>query len=544
MSSPTDLRDLLEQRHSQNMDDASLTRDSSPVRTRASRAKAKGKAKPASSGVESVSMLSISDSASAVASKRISRTVTNSSSFPSRENSLSPPVLIPVRQTPIVSNRVSPSGSGEGLGSSLTPKSKTPVFTCNVHDDIGISLHPPSDPEFDSPPRTRVSSPTLQERKRKLEEALAEVNAQVEEHAEKRRRVRDLRGPGFPRTGFHLSDEEDAELEGLSSGPLPQGPEVPWKEIIALGRHLHGLENPVEARSHPRLLGDKEPADPMAFPLSHHVEDAIKKAFCVLAGNDAFDFSLPLREFGVTSRDTPLRALSASFDPVFHVDESAGFSAFSAKPSPEETALLRDPRRATHSSLALSQIESLSKRSLLSLSTLNWLLGSLQNSDPEQHAQYIPTLWWFITRVLMSSMELSASTFALSLQARRLMFLNACDHLRVPDHLKPWLALRSPFARDPRPPLLGGSLEECRVAARENREVTLLSSLTARPPSNYVPRGQQRKPAFQGRRGGRPRQQQPQRGRQDGPPPRNSFQGRSKGNSNYRGASQKPRQRP
>ena len=536
MSSPQDLRNVLQQgRLSRNRVETASRASESAVQTRA-----RAKAKAVSGNPETVSTLP--SSVNAVSNKRSKKSDTRSNPVP-RETSRSPPILFPVRPSQTLLDSTHPSVSGKDLRLRINSATAMPSV---LQDDVDISLYAPSDPEFDSPVRDHGQrSPTLQERKRQLEQALADVNAQVEQQAQKRRRVAELNGPGFPRSGLQLSDEEDAEVqEGLASGPLPQGPEVPWREIIALGRHLHGLENPVQAPTHPVLLGDKEPAEPMAFPLSHHVEDAIKKAFCTLAGNDAFDFSLPLREFDVTSKDTSLRSLSTSFDPVFHVDENASFSAFSSKPSPEESALLRDSRRASHSSTALSQIESLSKRSLLSLSTLNWLLGSLQKADPVQHAEYIPTLWWFITRVLMSSMELSASVFGLSLQSRRLMFLNACDPLRVPDHLKPWLALRSPFARDPRPPLLGGSLEECRTAARENREVTLLSSLTARSVPNPTPRAQQKRSGFQNRRGNRARQQY--RGRQDsGNYAKNPSQGQPKGsNPKFRGGSQKPRQKP
>lgn len=181
--------------------------------------------------------------------------------------------------------------------------------------------------------------------------------------------------------------------------------------------------------------------------------------------------------------------MSRQFRTGFHLDADSELSAGPATPSAEELAMLRDVT-AARAPPVLATLETLARRSLLCHSSLEWLLATLQQTLDSEHPDpsLLEALWHFIRTVHSASLEISAGSFACALQHRRTTFLRACDPLRVPVRLRPWLSLSSPFSAEPKPPLFGPSLEECRPVAREDREISLVSSLiavTKQPGSQY-----------------------------------------------------------
>ena len=281
---------------------------------------------------------------------------------------------------------------------------------------------------------------------------------------------------------------------------FPKDPEVKWSQVVAFGRQLQGLPSSTSgsrlASAAGPFLGQEEAPDRPAlfFPFSPATRAIIEQAFKTLAGkNSSFSFDRPPAECQLSRERPSLSALSGDFDPNYHVDRQGDFSAFSATPSSEERNTLR--KQSFKSSSYLLDIEALCKRSLPTLSSLEWLLGSLQkemaHSAEDRDQKMVAALWHYMHRVLGTTTELAASAYASTLFARRKEFLREVDPLKVPGRLHAWMALRSPFAMEQKPSLFGEGLEQCRGFAREDRDHTLVRSVAffaSQKPSGSVPR--------------------------------------------------------
>lgn len=298
------------------------------------------------------------------------------------------------------------------------------------------------------------------------------------------------------------------EPDGSTTGDLPaRDPDVKWPQVVAFGRQLHGLPGTTGASTLASaggpFLGREEQQDRPAvfFPFSPSTRAIVERSFTALAGkNSSFSWERPPAECHIQGDRPSLSVLSGDFDPGYHVDRQGNFSAFSAGPSPEERNCLKN--QAFKSSSVLSDMEALSKRTLLTLSSLEWLLGSLHklvSGDPSRRdPQMEASIWHYTHRVLQTTTELTASTFATALHARRKEFLLNVDPLRIPSRLHPWLALRSPFAAEQKPSFFGDSLDQCRSFAREDRDHTLLQSVVrvaSRKPSGPMPRASEKRKA-------------------------------------------------
>ena len=180
------------------------------------------------------------------------------------------------------------------------------------------------------------------------------------------------------------------------------------------------------------------------------------------------------------------------------------------------------------------------RRSIRTLSTLDWLLNTLREVSrlPHQDETVFEALWNNVQKTLGFCTDFTTGAFLSTLIARREAFVRACDSLRVPRRVHTWASLRPAFSTG-RPSLLGETGDVFRTAAREERELAIVNSLSSSRQTNQQQQQQQRSSnsGFSRRgRGDAPRQQ-PRMASVVSRPQASSNRGRSKdsGNNNSSG---------
>ena len=249
--------------------------------------------------------------------------------------------------------------SSPGPGASQGPEEKR--ARADDSDDV-ISLFRSDEDEFDEEnDRTK----TLQQ----IDLLFQEVKRSLGK--------RKLDKSGAPSVG--CSSVGSADPQGTTTG---RDPNFKWPQLVAFARDLHGLPlvtgpSRLLSASGPFLgRGDQEEKPAVFFPFSPAAKAIIEKAFFALAGkNSSFSWDAAPADCSLSSERPSLASLSGDFDPNFHVDRLGDFSAFSASPSSEELAALKDS--SFKPTPVLTDLEALSKRTLLTLSTLECMVGTL-----------------------------------------------------------------------------------------------------------------------------------------------------------------------
>lgn len=277
--------------------------------------------------------------------------------------------------------------------------------------------------------------------------------------------------------------------------------EVNWTTLVELGLELAGQRrSPSPDLSQPAeglLASSVTHRQRTSFPPSKGIIEAMAKAFDRFSvgaeEKDCRPESLPAE----ASTHVPVSKVARSFNQRFHGGSTFPLATMSAKPSAEENNYLRPKAEPSVSITKLGDVETLLRKLLRTFSTLDWLLSTLREVSrlPHQDQQVLDALWANISKTLGFSSEFSSSATMALLVARRDAFLKACDPMKVPRRTHTWAALRSPFTPS-RPSLLGDVGEVFRLAARDDREVAIVSSLSSsKQRSSYnAPQGTSERP--------------------------------------------------
>ena len=258
--------------------------------------------------------------------------------------------------------------------------------------------------------------------------------------------------------------------------------DVNWTTLIDLALQLSGHRRSPspDNQGAAGLLASAPPAAKarFTFPPSKGVLDSLDKAygrFTAEADQDCRPESLPSE----ATTQVSANKVSRNFNIRFHGANIFPLSALSAKPSPEENSYLRPRAEPAVPIGKLNDAEALMRRSLRSMSSLDWLLNTLREVSrlPHQDETVLEALWTNIQKTLGFCTDFTTGAFMSTLVARREAFLKSCDTMKVPRRVHTWAALRPPFSTG-RPSLLGDTGDVFRSASREERELAIVSSLS------------------------------------------------------------------
>ena len=259
--------------------------------------------------------------------------------------------------------------------------------------------------------------------------------------------------------------------------------DVNWTTLVDLGLQLSGQRrspSPDPASHSEGLLAAATPSrDKCFFPPSKGVMDSIHKAYSLFtadAEEDCRPESLPSE----ASTQVNANKFAKTFNVKFHGKTSFPLSAQSARPSSEEQSYLRSRAEPAVPIARLTEPETLLRRSIRAISTLDWLLNTLKEVSrlPHQDETVLDALWYNVQKTLGFCTDFTTGAFLSTLVARREAFVKACDTLKVPRRVHTWAALRPPFSSG-RPSLLGDTGDVFRAAAREERELAIVNSLSS-----------------------------------------------------------------
>ena len=175
----------------------------------------------------------------------------------------------------------------------------------------------------------------------------------------------------------------------------------------------------------------------------------------------------------------PVTKFGPSFRARYHGGDDFPVNIRSNQPTDEESSFLRPGTEPTVPIRKMGDFEHLLRKNTRVLSSLDWLLTTLKevSSLPHQDASVVDALWALVQRTLGYVTDFSSCALCSTMLARREAFLKACDSTKVPRRTHTWATLRPLFP--PSSALLGDAASTLRNAAREDREMHLISSLSA-----------------------------------------------------------------
>jgi len=230
------------------------------------------------------------------------------------------------------------------------------------------------------------------------------------------------------------------------------------------------------------------------FPPSSGVVQAIHKAFSRFSGGLDLEAIPPSQMPGDVTTKVPVSKFGQGFQPKFHGGEEFPIPIKSLTPTPDESSFLRRGEEPSVPCRKVADLEFLLRKNVRVLSSLDWLLTTLKEVSalPHQDPAVLEALWTHVRKCLAFSTDFSAGALISSVILRREGFLRSCDTAKVPKRTHTWATLRPPFARTSTA-LLGDATAVLRTTAREDRELELMSTLSARQaPSRQ--RSNQRQP--------------------------------------------------
>jgi hypothetical protein len=206
----------------------------------------------------------------------------------------------------------------------------------------------------------------------------------------------------------------------------------------------------------------------------------LKKSFERFTGGRDLRDTLPNQLPGDVTTKVPFSKFGAGFNVRFHGGDEFPLAVKSAQPSPDELAYLRPGHEPSISVNRAADIEFMLRKNVRVLSSLDWLLNTMKEvtSLPNQDPSVVEALWFQIRKTLAFSTDFSSGALVSLLVLRREAFLKGCDTMKVPRRTHTWATLRPPFVADS-PSLLADTASVLRKEAKEDREVALMSSLTA-----------------------------------------------------------------
>ena len=274
-----------------------------------------------------------------------------------------------------------------------------------------------------------------------------------------------------------------------SPSPTRRDPETQmdtWKALIDLGLVLSGHKEapPPTPVSGTGLLAASTSVSSarITFPPSSGVVDSLDRAFKLFSGNRSMEAMETVQPGGMPSDVTlkiPVTKLGASFRAKYHGGDDFPVAMKSNQPTEEESSFLRSGAEPSVSIRKLGDIEHLLRKNTRVLSSLDWLLTTLKevSSLPHQDASVVDALWAQVQRTLGYATDFSSGALCSTMLSRREAFLRSCDAAKVPRRTHTWATLRPLFPSSSA--LLGDAAATLRSAAREDREMQLISSLSA-----------------------------------------------------------------
>ena len=263
--------------------------------------------------------------------------------------------------------------------------------------------------------------------------------------------------------------------------------EVSWSALVDLGLTLSGqapVPDPAPSSGTGLLAKTTTAPAQHSFPPSTGVLDALHGAFDHFAnGHDLSDVQ-PSQLPGDVTTKVPFAKFGSGFRSKFHGGDDFPLTVKSLNPTPEEKSFLRPNVEPSVPIIKCADIEFLLRKNIRTLSSLDWLLRTLQEVTalPHQDGAVLDSLWSHIRRTLAYSTDFTAGALVSSIVLRREAFLKSCDPLKVPRRTHTWANLRPPF-HAASTAMLGDAASVLRSSAREDREMHLMSSLSSRRPS-------------------------------------------------------------
>ena len=445
---------------------------------------------------------------------------------------------IPVSSTPDLSVPVSSimtaatTASSTAVSLPYIPTNCTPERPGQA---VEIELHPsPHAENFESPQRTsrrllssvvkpaargRRSSPdrselsALQDRIRSLESKLRErsrspLRREHSRRSDRRRHHSPARRYGSPvrdtvsrsvryRVPTRSPSPADSQASVFSRlGPMraaSMSPEpadhdqndISWSTIVDLGMVLagHHEAQPAESASGTGLLakGASKDKPRLSFPPSSGVVQSLQQAFDRFSGGHELNEVPPSQMPGDVTTKIPVGKFGQGFKHKFHGGEDFPMSVKSLTPTPDELSFLGGKDEPAVPVKQVADLEFLMRKNVRVLSSLDWLLNTLQEvyNLPNHDPAVLEALWGHIRRCLQYSTDFSSGALISSIIMRRESFVRACDPAKVPKRTHAWATLRPPFSSNSTA-LLGDAAATLRSSAREDREMSLMSSLAAR----------------------------------------------------------------
>ena len=263
--------------------------------------------------------------------------------------------------------------------------------------------------------------------------------------------------------------------------------EVSWAALVDLGLTLSGQEplpDPAPSTGTGLLAKSTSTPSQLTFPPSTGVLDALHGAFDHFAAGHDLSEVQPSQLPGDVTTKVPYSKFGSGFRTKFHGGDDFPLTVKSLNPSPEEKSFLRPNAEPSVPIGKCADIEFLLRKNIRTLSSMDWLLRTLQEVTalPHQDGAVLDSLWSQIRRTLAFSTDFTAGALVSSIVLRREAFLKACDPLKVPRRTHTWANLRPPF-HAASTAMLGDAASVLRSSAREDREMNLMSSLSSRRPT-------------------------------------------------------------
>ena len=217
-----------------------------------------------------------------------------------------------------------------------------------------------------------------------------------------------------------------------------------------------------------------------SFPPSVGVVDSLHRSYGKFTGGQDLSEARPAQMSSGVTLKIPFNRFGTGFNLRYHGGDEFPMSATSASPSAEEQSYLQPGKEPSIPINKAGDIEYILRKNVRAVSTLDWLLSTLKEvtSLPNQDPSVLEALWYQIRKTLGFVTEMSSGSLMSMLIARREAFLKCCDPLKVPKRTHTWAALRPPF-QSLSPNLLGDTSDILRTEAKEDREMQIMSSLSA-----------------------------------------------------------------
>ena len=293
----------------------------------------------------------------------------------------------------------------------------------------------------------------------------------------------------FSRLGPQQSAHRDMD-------PSQEGetPDITWTTLVDLGLTLAGYKDPEKpAKTSGRGLLATDVKTPVrhSFPPSDGVVASLQNSYeKFTAGHDLSQVRPNQMSSGITTK-VPFNRFGAGFNLKYHGGDEFPMAANSASPTPEESSYLQPGKEPSIPINKAADVEYILRKNVRAVSTLDWLLNTLKEVTnlPNQDPSVLEALWYQIRKTLGFVTDMSSGALMSLLILRREAFVRSCDPMKVPKRTHTWAALRPPFQASA-PSMLGDTADILRSEAKEDREMALISSLTASRAStsrNYRP---------------------------------------------------------